>query len=148
MRLFVATFVRISRGVAVLFLAGLLGGCPLLYKLFDDDGKTSSGVTTTILDISGTWTGSWTSDWGAGGSLGVNWTQTGSNFSGSVTIGGSTCFGSETTSGSITGTSINVSSVSGSIAFLGTVSGSTMTGTYVTYRTICSGDTGVWTVTR
>ena len=59
MRLFVATFVRISRGVAVLFLAGLLGGCPLLYKLFDDDGKTSSGtvsVTTTSPSGELTWT--------------------------------------------------------------------------------------------
>ena len=45
-------------------------------------------------------------------------------------------------------TSINLSAVSGSIAFLGTVSESTITGSYLTYRTLCLGDAGVFTVSR
>ena len=38
--------IRIATGVAILFLASLLGGCPLLYEVLDDDGKTSSGTVS------------------------------------------------------------------------------------------------------
>ena len=164
-----STCLLLSQKVAQCFLLlGLAIGVSTFYGCkipsITSEGTTSSGTTsvattstasggtittTTGSDLlTGEWVGSWTSDWGAVGSLATNWTQTGNNFSGSVTIGGSTCFDAETTAGSIFGTSINLSAVSGAIAFLGTVSGSTITGSYVTYRTACLGDTGVFTVSR
>ena len=111
----------------------------LLLGLVGCAGSSSSG---TEVSVAGSWRGSWQSSLGQRGSLSGSFTQTGPTFNGQITIADSPCFATETVSGTLSNTSIEIGSASGGILFRGSVSDSRISGTYNVSGTICAGDAG------
>ena len=99
--------------------------------------------------LAGTWSGQWanqTPDQSTGGFT-LTWTQKGSTLSGSITITGTPCLSGGSITGSISGSTITFGAVNGqvSVGYNGTVSGSSMAGTYATD---CGNARGTWTASR
>jgi len=126
-------FIRflIASGIAL----GLLG-C---------SGSSDSGST---VNVSGSWSGSWQSSRGQSGGLSGSFNQNAATFSGPVTIGNSYCFGKEFATGTVNGQGIEIGVSSGYIAFRGSVSGSTISGTYAVSGTACNGDVGTFVLRK
>jgi hypothetical protein len=109
--------------------------------------------TASPADVSGSWSGNWNSaDKVSGGSVSANFEQSGTSFSGSVTIGGSPCISNGSVSGTISGSDISFGVVSGAstITFTATVTLDSMNGTYKVLDTtgFCAGDIGAFSMTR
>jgi len=124
--------------VGVLMLSAALAGC---------SGSSSTGVSKDT--VSGTWSGTWKSSNGQGGNLVGSWSQNGQTFSGPITVYNSVCFGKEPSTGTVSGAKINVGIVNNGIIFDGNVSGNTISGAYVVYRSgPCYGDAGTFVLRR
>ncbi|MDC1073548.1 hypothetical protein OAR43_10095 [Gammaproteobacteria bacterium] len=117
----------------------------ILVGLIGCSGSSNSG---TYVDVSGVWSGSWVSSRGQSGGLSASFTQDAGTFSGSATIGNSVCFGKEFATGKLNGSGVEIGVSSGAILFNGTVSGSTISGTYGVSGTGCSGDVGTFVLRR
>jgi hypothetical protein len=83
------------------------------------------------------------------GTFALTWTQSGSTLTGTILVKGTPCLTAATVSGSISGTTITFGAVSGThtVVYDGTVSGTTMTGTY-TAPAACVDAKGTWTATK
>ena len=108
-------------------------------------GSSSSGVS---VNLTGSWSGSWRSSTGQTGALTASFTQSGATFSGPATIYNSNCFGYEYATGTLSGSNVQIGISSNAIIFNGSVSGSTISGTYYVYATACSGDAGTFVLRR
>lgn len=97
-----------------------------------------------------TWSGTWVSSKViSSGTISITITQSGTTFSGSITMAGSPCFSTATiTSWTVAGNTVNWSSPEiGN--FTGTILGASIAGTYsVTSTGACFGDAGIFSVTR
>ena len=111
-------------GVAAAAVMLLAIGC-------SSSGKTSNPTTATSPaaagGVSGNWTGTY--DGSFSGTFSLSWTQAGSNLTGTIMISG---FGNAPTSisGTLQGNSIHFGSVGGQVQYTGTLSGSSMSGTW------------------
>ena len=96
-----------------------------------------------------TWTGTWTSSTViSSGTISMTITQSGTIYSGNMTMAGSPCFSTATITGwTVSGDSVNWRSPEiGN--FTGNISGASISGTYsVTSAGACFGDTGIFSVT-
>ena len=99
--------------------------------------------------VSGSWTGSWTSTGpeAAEGSIEVVFEQEDTLLGGEMTVGGSACVTTGFVSGTVDGTAISFSIVSGGepkVTVQGTVTGDTASGTF---ENAC-GEAGTWEISR
>ncbi len=108
-------------------------------------GSSSSGVS---VNLTGSWSGSWRSSTGQAGVLTASFTQSGATFSGPATIYNSNCFGYEYATGTLSGSNVQIGISSNAIIFNGSVSGSTISGTYYVYATACSSDAGTFVLRK
>jgi len=96
-----------------------------------------------------TWSGTWASSKiVSSGTISITIAQSGTTFSGGITLSGSPCFSTATVTGwTVAGATVNWSSPEiGN--FAGTISGASISGTYsVTSTGACFGDTGIFSVT-
>ena len=103
---------------------------------------TQSATQTPLsVDLSGTWGGLCTGPFSVNGFCSVTWTQTGNALDG--TIMWSPSPDNLHISGNVTGSTISFGAV-GVVTFTGTLSGSTMSGSYTD---IANGHTGSWSAT-
>jgi hypothetical protein len=91
------------------------------------------------VDLSGTWTGQYTGPFN--GSFSLTWTQTANALDGTIML--SSPPDNLHISGNLTGSTISFGAV-GVVTYTGTLSGSTMSGSYTD---IANGKTGSWTAT-
>jgi hypothetical protein len=101
--------------------------------------------------LGGSWTGTWqdvTPDQVAG-TFTLTWTQSGNTLTGSIAVKGTPCLAAASVSGSVSGSTITFGAVSGAhtVVYDGTVSGTTMKGTY-TAPAACVDAKGNWTATK
>lgn len=82
------------------------------------------------------------------GTFQVIWTQKGSTVSGTITISGTECLTAGTVTGTLSGSTITFGAVQGqrSVAYTGTVSSTSMHGTYSAPS--CGDAVGNWTATK
>jgi hypothetical protein len=100
-------------------------------------------------DLSGTWVGTWqnvTPDQSAGGFT-LTWKQQGNKLTGTISISGTPCLNGGSITGTVNGAQISFGAVQGqaSVDYVGTVAGSTMSGTY---STDCGKARGGWNAKR
>ena len=97
--------------------------------------------------LAGTWDGTWknTTPDQSTGTFVLTWTQNGSALTGSIVVKGTPCVTGASITGSVSGSSISFGVVSGQIkiAYDGTISGTTMKGTYAAPAT-CADAKGSW----
>jgi hypothetical protein len=100
--------------------------------------------------MQGPWDGTWTSTSspGASGTFHIEFTQSGDQLNGSITITNSPCIATGTITGALDGNSITFGAVKGSqnIAYTGTISGTSMSGTYTAPQ--CDNGVGDWEATK
>lgn len=100
--------------------------------------------------IDGRWNGTWTSttSGGASGGFHIDFTQSGNQLTGAISIAGTPCITTGTITGSLSGNTISFGAVKGSqtIAYSGSVSGSSMSGDYTAPQ--CGNDKGTWTASK
>ncbi|MEO8274466.1 MAG: hypothetical protein ABI620_10405, partial [Chloroflexota bacterium] len=106
-------------------------------------------------NITGTWNGQWASDQYVGltGGFTLNFAQSGSKLTGTITIVGSACISGATISGQLSGNRITFGAVKGAetVAYEGTWSGSAMSGTWAVTQASggeCTLDSGSWQAAR
>jgi hypothetical protein len=101
-------------------------------------------------DIQGPWDGTWTSTStpGANGTFHIEFTQSGDQLNGSITITNTPCITTGTITGALNGNSITFGAVKGAqtIAYTGTISGASMSGTYAAPQ--CDNGIGDWRATK
>ncbi len=112
---------------------GLMVGCGS-----DGGGDDGEGSTPQPADISGDWVGTWEStDFpGGNGTLTVNITQDGNNINGTITLTGSEYLSGGTLSGTVNGNNFTMNIDFGEGYYMvstGTISGNSISGTYVSY---------------
>lgn len=99
--------------------------------------------------LTGSWPGEWqnTTPDSSRGTFRIQWTQSGSSLSGTITITGTPCLTGGSISGSLAGSTLNFGVVTGQsqVSYTGTVSGDTMSGTYTTS---CGNAQGTWKATK
>ena len=93
-----------------------------------------SAPASSAPTLAGTWNGTWqdvTPDQ-VSGTFVLTWTQNGSDLTGSIVVKGTPCLSSATVTGTVSGSAISFGAVSGknTVAYNGTISGSTMKGSY------------------
>ena len=100
--------------------------------------------------MQGPWDGTWTSTStpGANGTFHIEFTQSGVQLDGSITITNTPCITTGTITGALNGNRITFGAVKGAqnIAYTGTISGTAMSGTYAAPQ--CDNGIGVWQATR
>ncbi len=109
----------------------------------------ATGTTTSPPDLgaglSGTWSGTWknTTPDKAQGTFKLTWQQSGSVLTGTITIAGTPCLTGGHITGALNGSTISFGVVKGAVevAYTGSVSGTTMSGTYATS---CGSAVGNW----
>lgn len=116
-------------------------------------GGGSNNSPPPTVDITGNWSGSWFSENGInGGAVTLDLNQNGSDFSGTINIGGSPCFSAGNISGIVSGNNITSGAVfTGSLRvdFDGAVVGNEMNGSYATIKGgACTGDSGTWMASK
>ena len=92
------------------------------------------------VDLSGTWTGSYNGPFN--GSFTLTWTQNGANLSGTIQL--SSPNDNLRISGNVSGSGISFGAV-GVVTYSGTVSGSSMSGSYID---VANGKSGSWNATK
>ena len=127
---------RLGLVVSVCLTAMLISSC--------GGGSTSSGAAS----VSGSWSGSWTSSTGQSGRLTATFSTSGNTFSGPATIYNSYCFGNEYATGTLGGSKVTLGIASNAIVFVGTLSGSNISGLYEVYRGGCAGDSGSFSINK
>jgi hypothetical protein len=99
--------------------------------------------------VAGTWSGTWTNTVPdqSTGTFEIQWGQEGSVLSGTITIEGTPCLTDGSINGALNGNSIAFGVVQGDVqvAYTGSVSGNTMSGTYATD---CGNAVGTWEATK
>ena len=128
-------FKRMALVASVFATALLISSC---------GGGSSSGVVS----VTGYWSGTWTSSTGQSGALTTTLTSNASTYSGPATIYNSNCFGYEFATGTLDGSKLTLGVASNAIIFVGTVSGSTISGLYNIYSGGCSGDSGTFSISK
>lgn len=112
-------------------------------------GPSQSGTPTQQPDLAGSWSGTWANHQPdqATGTFRIVWKQKGAVLAGTISIAGTPCLSDGTISGVVHGSSIKFGVVSGQakVAYTGTVSGDTMSGTYAT---ACGNARGQWSASR
>lgn len=109
---------------------------------------TPVAPTAPAGSMSGTWTGTWTNVTPdqATGTFEVELVQTGSELSGTITVTGSSCFTSGGVQGTVQGDAVAFQVLQrDEIAFVGTTSGTTMSGTFASS---CDSSTGTWELSK
>jgi hypothetical protein len=100
--------------------------------------------------IQGPWDGTWTSTSspGSSGTFHIDFTQSGDQLNGSITITNTPCITTGTITGALAGNQIAFGAVKGAqtIAYTGTVSGTSMSGTYAAPQ--CGNGIGKWDATK
>jgi hypothetical protein len=100
--------------------------------------------------LTGAWSGAYasTSSPGSNGTFTIQFTQSGSQLSGTINIQGSPCITTGTIIGTLNGGQITFGAVEGeqTIQYTGSVSGNTMSGTYSAPQ--CGNATGTWTASK
>jgi serine/threonine protein kinase len=99
--------------------------------------------------IQGPWDGTWTStNSPANGTFHIDFTQSGIQLNGSITITNTPCITTGTITGALAGNRITFGAVQGAqtIAYTGTISGTSMSGTYAAPQ--CGNGTGNWHATK
>lgn len=101
--------------------------------------------------LAGTWNGTWqdvTPDH-VGGTFVLTWTQNGSVLMGGIVVNGTPCLSVATVTGTVSGSTISFGAVSGThtVVYNGTISGTTMKGSYVA-PAACVNATGTWAATK
>jgi hypothetical protein len=111
-----------------------------------------TGATTAApqgAKLSGTWSGTWkdTSPDTAEGTFKLTWQQSGPTLNGTITIAGTPCLSGGHIAGALNGSTISFGVVKGAVevAYTGSVSGTTMSGTYTTS---CGNAQGNWEARR
>ncbi len=112
---------------------------------------SASPAPSAPAGLAGTWNGTWqdvTPDQVAG-TFALTWTQNGSTLTGSILVKGTPCLTAAAVSGTINGSTISFGAVSGTqtVVYDGSISGTTMTGTY-TAPAACVDAKGTWTATK
>lgn len=101
-------------------------------------------------EIQGGWDGTWTStsDPGVDGTFHIDFTRSGAVLNGSISITDTPCITTGTITGTLDGDNIEFGAVQGTqnIAYTGTISGSSMSGTYAAPQ--CGNGTGDWEATK
>lgn len=101
--------------------------------------------------LAGTWNGTWkdTSPDTSGGTFVLTWTQDGNALTGNIVVKGTPCLTAATITGSVNGSAISFGAVSGknTVVYNGSISGSTMKGSYVA-PAACADAKGTWAATR
>jgi hypothetical protein len=79
------------------------------------------------------------------GTFALTWTQSGNALTGTIVVKGTPCLSAATVSGTVNGSTISFGAVSGknTVVYDGTISGSTMKGTY-TAPAGCGDAKGTW----
>ena len=110
----------------------------------------TAAPTDQASGLAGTWNGAYesTSTPGSTGTFILDWTQTGSALSGTISVTASQCVSEGTITGTTDGATITFGAVQGaySIAYEGTVSGDSMSGTYTSPS--CGNAAGTWTADK
>ena len=100
--------------------------------------------------IQGPWDGTWTSTSspGANGTFHIEFTQSGIQLNGSITIRNTPCITTGTITGALAGNRITFGAVQGAqtIDYTGTITGTSMSGTYAAPK--CGNDVGNWHATK
>jgi hypothetical protein len=113
-------------------------------------GSPSPSPSTSSNSLTGTWTGTYqsTTTTSAYGTFTIVFTQAGSQLNGTIDIKNSGCISTGTITGTVSGGTITFGAVKGAqtIDYTGTVSGTTMSGTYSAPQ--CAHGKGTWTATR
>jgi hypothetical protein len=101
--------------------------------------------------LSGTWNGTWQDVMPdqAGGRFTLTWTQTGTAVGGGIVVNGTPCLSIAIVSGTVSGNTISFGAVSGknTVVYTGTITGTTMKGTY-TAPAACGDAKGTWGAVR
>lgn len=109
----------------------------------------SATTSPTATGLTGAWPGEWqnTTPDASRGTFRIQWTQSGSALSGTITITGTPCLTGGSINGSLSGSALNFGVVTGQsqVSYTGTVSGNTMSGTYTTS---CGNAQGTWKATK
>lgn len=92
------------------------------------------------VDLSGTWSGQYSGPFN--GTFRLNWTQTGSQLSGTIVL--SSPSDTLDITGTVSGSSISFGAV-GVVTYTGTVNGSSMSGSYVD---VANGQSGSWSANK
>jgi hypothetical protein len=108
--------------------------------------KPTTAATAAPTGLGGIWGGEYvsTSTPGSTGTFILDWTQTGSALSGTISVTASQCVTEGTITGTTDGATITFGAVEGTyaISYEGTVSGDTMSGTYSSPS--CGNAAGTW----
>jgi hypothetical protein len=103
---------------------------------------TSAGA---LGSLTGAWKGTWinATPKTATGTFTLTWAQQGSLVVGAIGVSGSDCLSAGNVSGTVEGDKVSFGAVEGNttITYVGTVSGTTMSGTYTT---ACGNSSGTW----
>jgi hypothetical protein len=106
----------------------------------------TAASTDAAFGLGGIWGGEYvsTSTPGSTGTFILDWTQTGSALSGTISVTNTPCVSEGTITGTVEGSQITFGAVEGaySIAYEGTVSGDSMSGTYSSPS--CGNAAGTW----
>ena len=120
----------------------------LLFSFLCLSGCGGGGSSSGAGSVSGSWSGSWTSSTGQSGKLTATLSASGSTYAGPATIYNSYCFGSEYATGTLSGSKLTLGISSNAIVFVGTLSGSNISGLYEVYRGGCAGDSGTFSISK
>lgn len=111
---------------------------------------TATVATSTGSALDGTWTGTWnSSDTADNGAVTIQWKQTGQQLAGTIIVTNTPCVTNGTITGVVSGAAITFGAVQGAttIAYTGTLSGTTLSGTYQANAS-CANATGRWSATK
>lgn len=110
----------------------------------------AASPTTAASVLDGTWTGTWKASASAdNGTVRIQWKQTGAQLAGTIVVTNTPCVTNGTITGQVNGNAITFGAVQSAttIAYTGTLSGSTITGTYKADAS-CGNATGSWSATK
>jgi hypothetical protein len=111
-------------------------------------GCTSGGGADDVFDLTGLWGGHWEM-LGQSGGLSVTLVQTGDSLSGAITIQGSPCMATATVTGTVSGETVTIGTVSGGANrydYAGTIrsGGDEMSGTWAGFGPCAGGTAGTF----
>lgn len=110
----------------------------------------ATATTSTGSALDGTWTGTWnSSDTSDNGAVTIQWKQSGQQLAGTIVVSNTPCVTNGTITGTVSGTTITFGAVQGAttIAYTGTLSGTSLSGTYQANAS-CGNAKGRWSATK
>ena len=110
---------------------------------------TPTASTTALGPLTGSWKGTWVNEspQTAVGTFTLSWAQQGNTLIGAIGVVGSTCLTGGNVTGTVNGSQLSFGAVEGNnmINYTGTVSGNTMSGTYIS---ACGNSKGAWSAVK